>query len=167
MSLVKGPFTVQYGDNTLVDVSELSFNYDQDSNDYQTLDGRTYTVDGAMTASVEVTVLSTDISSLKVLLPQYLVAKGSKLSTGETVNGTDGAIDIVAAQNCANSSVTYPLTIRGCSGDITRLWNAKASLSGIDIEDNSVRTLTITYTGQPDQGQGVIQFYKDGELTAA
>lgn len=167
MSLVKGPFTVQYGENALVDVSELTFNYDEDSNDYSTLDGRTFTVPGAVTASVEVTVLSTDIASLSQLLPQFYVPKGGKLSTGETVNGENGAIDIKAAQSCADTTSGAALTIQACTGDITRLWNATPTLSGIEIADNAVRTVTITYTGQPEQGQGAIQFYKLGELTPA
>ena len=147
MSLVKGPFTVQYNDNALVDVSELTFNYDVDSNDYSTLDGRTYSVPGAVTASVEVTVLSTDIDSLSQLLPQYYVPKGGTLSTGEQVEGEEGAIDILAAQSCTEEEEGAPLTIEGCTGDITRLWNATPSLSGIEIADNAVRTVTITYTG--------------------
>lgn len=166
MSLVKGPFTVQYNDNALVDVSELTFNYDVDSNDYSTLDGRTYSVPGAVTASVEVTVLSTDIDSLSQLLPQYYVPKGGTLSTGETVEGEEGAIDVLAAQSCTEEEEGAPLTIEGCTGDITRLWNATPSLSGIEIADNAVRTVTITYTGQPNQGQGAIQFYKVGSLSA-
>ena len=43
--LVKGPFSIKWGENPVVDVSEIGFNYDVATNDYQTVDGRTYTVD--------------------------------------------------------------------------------------------------------------------------
>ena len=37
-NLVKGPFDLKWGANTLVDVSEISLDYNQDSNDYATVD---------------------------------------------------------------------------------------------------------------------------------
>ena len=79
MSLVKGPFSLKWGENAILDVSEIGFNYDVATNDYETIDGRTYTIDGAITASIDVTLLATDTASLSTIFPQYYVAKGGKM----------------------------------------------------------------------------------------
>lgn len=158
MALVKGPFTIKWGSNTLLDVSELGFNYDVASNDYETLDGRTYTVEGAITASVDLTLLASDVSALATIFPQYYVAKGSTLSTGETVTSDDGAIDIVAA-SCDTSASKYDLEITSCTGETTRLVKARTSLSAIDFADNAVRTVQVTFRGEPGTGEGVVQFF--------
>lgn len=157
MALVKGPFSLKWGENPILDVSEIGFNYDVATNDYETVDGRTYTIDGAITASIDVTLLSSDVDALKTILPQYFVAQGSKLSTGETVQDEKGAIDIVAA-SCDTTNTNYNLDIISCTGESTRLVNARTSLSTVDIADNSLRTVTITFRGEPEQGQGIIQF---------
>lgn len=162
--LVKGPFSIQWGSNPILDVSELGFNYDVATNDYETIQGTTYTVEGAITASVEVTLLASDVASLATIFPQYYVPKGSTLSTGEQVTGLDGAIDIKAA-SCDSSSSNYNLEITSCNGEVTRLVNARTSLSGVDFADNSLRTVTVTFRGEPESGQGIIQFFGDKAIT--
>lgn len=162
--LVKGPFSIQWGSNPILDVSELGFNYDVATNDYETIQGTTYTVEGAITASVEVTLLASDVASLATIFPQYYVPKGGTLSTGEQVTGLDGAIDIKAAA-CDSSSSNYNLEITSCNGEVTRLVNARTSLSGVDFADNSVRTVTVTFRGEPESGQGIIQFFGDKAIT--
>lgn len=160
MALVKGPFTIKWGNNTLLDVSELGFNYDVATNDYETLDGRTYTIDGAITASVDLTLLASDVSALATIFPQYFVAAGGTLSTGETVDAqSDGAIDIVAA-SCDTTSSNYDLEITSCNGEVTRLVNAKTSLSAIDFADNAVRTVQVTFRGEPGTGEAAVQFFQ-------
>ena len=162
--LVKGPFSIQWGSNPILDVSELGFNYDVATNDYETIQGTTYTVEGAITASVEVTLLASDVASLATIFPQYYVAKGSTLSTGEQVTGQDGAIDIKAAA-CDSSSSNYNLEITSCNGEVTRLVNARTSLSGVDFADNSLRTVTVTFRGEPENGQGILQFFGENAIT--
>lgn len=162
--LVKGPFSIQWGSNPILDVSELGFNYDVATNDYETIQGTTYTVEGAITASVEVTLLASDVASLATIFPQYYVAKGSTLSTGEQVTGKDGAIDIKAAA-CDSSNSNYNLEITSCNGEVTRLVNARTSLSGVDFADNSVRTVTVTFRGEPESGQGILQFFGENAIT--
>lgn len=162
--MVKGPFSIKWGANPILDVSELTFNYDVNTNDYQTVDGRTYTVDGAITASVELTLLKSDVNALRTILGSYYVPKGGTLSTGETVTGDDGAIDIKAA-SCDLASTNYNLDITSCNGHVTRLVNARASLSGQEFADNSVRTVTITFRGEPASGEGIVQFFKAGDIS--
>lgn len=169
MSLVKGPFSLKWGDNPILDVSEVGFNYDVATNDYETVDGRTYTVDGAITASIELTLLSSDVAALSTIFPQYFVAKGDKMSTGETVTADEGAIDIQAA-SCDTNNVNYPLDIISCAGDVTRLVNARTSLSGIELSDNALRTVTVTFRGEPEQNEdgktmGIVQFFKENGIS--
>lgn len=159
--LVKGPFSIKWGSNPVVDVSEIGFNYDVATNDYQTVDGRTYTVDGAITASIDLTLLASDVEALSAILPQYYVAEGETMSTGETAP-EGGAIDIVAAQ-CDTTNTNYDLDIISCNGEVTRLVNARTSLSTVDIADNALRTVTVTFRGEPEQGEGIIQFFKNAE----
>lgn len=157
--LVKGPFSIKWGANPILDVSEIGFNYDVATNDYETVDGRTYTIDGAITASIDLTLLASDVEALSTILPQYYVAEGQKMSTGETAP-EGGAIDIVAAQ-CDTTNTNYDLDIISCNGEVTRLVNARTSLSTVDIADNALRTVTITFRGEPEQGEGIIQFFKN------
>lgn len=163
MALVRGPFSLKWGANPILDVSELGFNYDVASNDYETVDGRTYHVDGAITASIDVTLLSSDVDALRTILPQYYVAKGEQLSTGETVTADEGAIDIVAA-SCDTTDTKYPLDITSCTGEVTRLVDAKTSLSAVDIQDNAVRTVTVSFRGEPESGEGIMQFFAEGGI---
>lgn len=164
MSLVKGPFSIQWGSNPILDVSELSFNYEVATNDYETIQGNTYTVEGAITASIEITLLASDVAALAAIFPQYYVAKGSTMSTGETVTADDGAIDIAAA-SCDTTASTYNLEITSCNGETTRLVKARTSLSGIDFADNAVRTVTVTFRGEPESGEGVVQFFASDGIT--
>lgn len=157
--LVKGPFSIKWGSNPVLDVSEIGFNYDVTTNDYQTVDGRTYTIDGAITASIDLTLLASDVEALSTILPQYYVAEGETMSTGETAP-EGGAIDIVAA-SCDTTNTNYDLDIVSCNGEVTRLVNARTSLSTVDIADNALRTVTITFRGEPEQGEGIIQFFKN------
>lgn len=157
--LVKGPFSLKWGENPILDVSEIGFNYDVATNDYETVDGRTYTIDGAITASIDLTLLASDVEALSTILPQYYVAEGQPMSTGGNAP-EGGAIDIVAAQ-CDTTNTNYNLDITSCNGEVTRLVNARTSLSTVDIADNALRTVTITFRGEPEQGQGIIQFFKN------
>ncbi len=166
MGLVKGPFTVTWGQNSITDVEEMEFEYEVESNDYKTIDGRTFKVDGAIKASVGLTLLSTDIASLAVLLPQYFKRKDETLSTGERVTDEAGAIDFEAAK-CGSSSQKYNLDIKtDCSKETLRLVNAKPSLTNIEYADNSVRKITITYNAEPEQGKAVMQFFKNSGIQA-
>lgn len=167
MSLVRGPFDLVWGANTLVDVSEISLDYEQDSNDYTTVDNRRYTIDGAINASVTLTFLSSDVASLAAVLPQYHVASGGKLSSGETVTGTDGAIDVVAA-SCDSDPVYNDLNIIACgtNAQVFRLKNARTKIDSMEFADNAVRTVTVAFIGEPAAGVGNIQFFREADVTS-
>lgn len=167
MALVRGPFTLKWGSATLIDVSEISLEYDQDTNDYTTVDNRRYTIDGAISASVELTFLASDVSALAAVLPQYHVAEGEVLSSGETVTGLDGVIDVKAA-SCDEDPVYRDLDIIGCGANaqVFRLKNARTRISGMDFEDNAIRTVTVAFVGEPAAGVGNMQFFKEGDVPA-
>jgi hypothetical protein len=163
MSLVKGPFNFKWGANTLNNVSEISVDYAVESSDTTTLDGRTYSVQTGMTATVTLTLLDNDIASLAMVLPQYYVPMGQQLSTGETVTQTQGAIDIVAA-SCDTSDVFNQLDIYACgtNAQVMRLVNARTQVDSIDIGDG-LRTVAVQFIGEPAAGQAVVQFLQDDE----
>lgn len=168
MALVRGPFDLRWGANTLVDVSEISLEYDQDSSDYTTVDNRRYTIDGAINASVTLTFLASDVASLAAVLPQYHVPAGQTLSSGELVGGSDGAIDVVAA-SCDSDPVYNDLNIISCgtNGEVFRLKNARTKIDSMEFADNAVRTVTVAFIGEPEAGIGNIQFFKEDDITAA
>lgn len=168
MALVRGPFDLRWGANTLVDVSEISLEYDQDSSDYTTVDNRRYTIDGAINASVTLTFLASDVASLAAVLPQYHVPAGQTLSSGEVVGGSDGAIDVVAA-SCDSDPVYNDLNIISCgtNGEVFRLKNARTKIDSMEFADNAVRTVTVAFIGEPEAGIGNIQFFKEDDITAA
>lgn len=168
MALVRGPFDLKWGTNTLVDVSEISLDYSQDSNDYTTVDNRKYTIEGGITASVTLTFLGSDVAALAAVLPQYHVANGGHLSSGETVTGSEGAIDIVAAVGCTFDPVYNDLDVIACgtNSQVFRLKNARTKIDSMDFTDNSVRTVVVQFIGEPDAGVGVIQFFRENDVTA-
>lgn len=159
MATVKGPFKIRWGSNPIVLVSELSNNYEQDSEDVDTFDGSKVTFDGAISASVDVSILANDIPALAALLPQYFVATGNTMSTGETVTSPTGAIDINAA-GCDAVVESKNLDIISCGnpGQVYRLVNARTKLSAVDFETTH-RVITISFIGVPESGKGVVQFF--------
>lgn len=166
MALVRGPFDVKWGNNTLVDVSEISLEFEQESNDYTTIDNRKYTIDGAITATASLTLLRSDIAALATVLPQYHVAQGDNLSTGELVTGVNGAIDLVAA-SCDSDPVYNDLEITACgnNGQVLRLVNARTKVDSMEIADNSVLTVTIMFVGEPDAGVANLQFFGENDIS--
>lgn len=165
MALVRGPFDLKWGANTLVDVSEISLEYEQESNDYTTVDNRRYTIDGAINAMVNVTFLGSDVAALAAVLPQYHVAQGGQLSTGENVTGVNGAIDVVAA-SCDSDPVYNDLEVTACgsNGQVFRLVNARTKIDSMEFADNAVRTVTVSFIGEPDAGVANVQFFAENDI---
>ena len=165
-NLVKGNFEIMWGANELFDISEISLDYEQNSNDYETVGGTTYTVEGAIKASVSLTLLKSDVESLAVVLPQYYVANGGTLSTGETVTNIAGAIDVKAA-SCDTAATYNDLDVISCGdpGDVFRLKNARTVIDSMEFADNAVRTVTVKFVGEPAPGEANIQFFKEGSLS--
>lgn len=164
MALNTGPFNLKFGSIMLQDVSEIAWNYSSDSSQPTTIDGRTYDIPTTTSASIDVTLLGADIQALSLVFPQYAVVAGGKMSTGEIA--TEPAFDAKAMSACGAVALNEDLEIIGCD-TTTRLVNASAKISAIDYEDNVVQTVTLTFTGQPEQGQAIFQMFKNGSLQPA
>lgn len=162
--LVKGPFSLKYGDNTIDDVESMEVSSDISRDDLETVQGHVITVDGARKATIKVTLLASDIPALAAIMPQYFVPDGGILSTGETVNHAEGAIDIAAAVACSQVEVHNHLDIAACGApqDVFRLVNARTSFE--DITFDKIRKVGITFIGDPQGDDGLLQFFRQGTI---
>lgn len=163
-TLVRGPFDIQWGGNTLTNIEEVEVEHEQDSEDYTTVQHQTHQLDGAMKSTVTLTLLASDVAALAVVLPQYHVNNGQVMSTGETVNEANGAIDILAL-DCETNPVYNDLDVISCSnpGHVFRLVNARTKLESIEFDDK-VRKVMVQFVGEPAQGDANIQFFKEGTI---
>jgi hypothetical protein len=163
--LVRGPQTIKWGENEITDIEDISVEHEVDSEDFQTLQGNTYEVDGPMKVTATVTLLATDIASLAVLLPQYFVANGQVLSTGETVTDEEGAIDVRAA-SCDEELIFNNLDIESCSdpANVLRLVNCRTKVDGVEV-DNKIRKVMIKFVGETASGEATMQFFKAGGIS--
>lgn len=164
MALVRGPFDITWGANTLTNVEEIANDFSQDSADYTTVQHQTFQLDGPIKASVTLTLLASDVPALAAVLPQYHVVNGGTLSTGEVVTNEDGAIDIAAA-SCDDDPVYNDLDITSCGGpgDVYRLVNARTKVDSIEFDDK-VRKVMVQFIGEPAPGDANIQFFKEGTI---
>lgn len=162
--LVRGPFNITWGVDELVDIEEVDIEYEQDTEDYQTVQGRTLEIDGSKKIAVTLTLLDSDVAALGVILPQHFVAQGETLSTGEEVLSEDGAIDIVP-RACGEDIITRDLEIVSCGNpsDILRVNSARSKLDGIELDDK-VRKVMVRLVGEAPSGEAVVQFFKDGGI---
>lgn len=167
MALVKGPFNLKWGNNVLVDVESVDLSFEQESNDYTTVDGRKFTIKGAISASATITLLASDAATLAPILPQFAKEAGNTMSSGETVAEGKVAIDVLAG-DCTSESSKYDLDIESCGnpGEVLRLKACSTSISSMDLENNQVRTVEITFTGEPAQGIAAVQAFEKGALIA-
>lgn len=164
MALIRGPFNLKWGDNVLADVEEIEIEHTIDSEDYTTVQGRTLEVDGSYKATVTVTLLNSDIQALAAILPQHHVANGQEMSTGETVNYANGAIDVVPLE-CDESTVYNHLDIISCANpaNVFRLVNARTKIDGVEIDDK-IQKVMVKFVGEAEQAEATIQFFKQGTI---
>ena len=130
MALVKGPFNIKWGDVTLTDVEEVDVSFEQESNDYTTVDGRTITVKGAISASASITLLSSDVKTLSALLPQFTKTDGQTMSSKETVAEGAVAIDILAGDCTTAAQEPQDLDIIAC-GNPAEVFRIKSTTTSI------------------------------------
>jgi hypothetical protein len=164
MALVRGPFNISWGGNTLMNIEEISVDYEQDSEDYTTVQHQTYQVDGPIKSTVTLTLLASDVPALAVVLPQYHVANGGTMSTGERVNEANGAIDVIA-RDCGDTPIYNDLDIVSCAnpGHVFRLVNARTKLDSLEFDDK-IRKIMVQFIGEPASTDGNIQFFKAGTI---
>lgn len=158
--IIRGPFNVKFGANTLAEISTLKVAYTVDTTDTATVQGHKKRVFGAHMVTVTATFLQSDVPSLAVALPQYFVANGGVLSTGETVTDPNGAMDIVPG-GCAAAANPLDLIITACgsNAEVFRVLGAVSEIAGVSI-DEKTRMVDVEFTGQND-GATIQMFNSD------
>lgn len=165
MALVKGPFTLRWGDNELTNIETIEVEHTVDSEEFPTIQGQNIEVDGNYKATAIITLLASDIPALAAVLPQNFVANGGTMSTGETVNNADGAIDIKAG-SCALSTVYNNLDVESCDSvaNVFRIVNARTKIEGVEISDK-IQKVMVKFVGEPASDEASIQFFKKGTIS--
>lgn len=164
MAIIRGPFQLKWGDNVIVDVEEVDIEHEVDSEEFETVGGKNIELDGAYKVSATLTLLSSDIPSLAAVLPQYFVPNGQVLSTGETVNHAQGAIDIVP-HSCDEELVYNNLDIISCGtpATVARIVSARTKIEGMEI-DNKVQKVMVKFIGESAQDEATLQFFRQGTI---
>lgn len=162
--LVRGPFTLKWGDNVIEDVEEVDIEQEVDQEDFETLQGKSIAVDGSYKAEATITLLAADIPALAALLPQNYVANGAVLSTGETVTHAEGAID-VAPSLCTESTVYNNLDIISCADPavVFRIVNARTRMDGVEV-DNKVLKIMVKFIGESESDEATVQMFREGTI---
>lgn len=165
MAIVKGPWTLEWGNNPVLQVEEIAVDYSQDSEDYMTVQHQTYELDGSMKANVSLTLLASDLPALAIVLPQFFVPMGGFLSSGEEVTSAEGAIDLFSS---CDELIYNDLDISSCDtpSQVFRLKNARTKIDSVDINDK-VRKVVIKFVGEAEPGDSVIQFFVAGGIGPA
>lgn len=161
--IIKGPFNLKFGLNTLAEIEKVDFKYSVDSDDKTTVQGHKKRVYGAHQVVIMVTFLHSDVASLAIALPQYFVPNGGTLSSGETVTDTAGAMDLVPG-GCANEVTESDLIIESCGdeGQILRAMDCVSEIAGISLDEKN-QTVDVEFTGQSDLA--TIQMFAKGAIS--
>lgn len=162
--LIKGPFNLKWGVNVIADVEEISIDHAIASDEFETIQGKNYEIDGAYKVSAVITLLASDIPALAAILPQHFVASGGVLSTGETVTGIKGAIDIVPGA-CDESTIFNDLDIISCGNpaNVVRIVNARTKIDGIEV-DGKIQKVMVKFIGESAQNEATMQFFINGTI---
>ena len=165
MSLIKGPFTIKWGDNVITDVEAVEVEHVVDSEEFNTVQGINVEVDGSYKATAIITLLKSDIPALAAVLPQNFVANGGVLSTGETVNNANGAIDIKPGA-CDESTIYNNLDIISCDnpGNVMRIVNARTRIESVEVSDK-IQKVMVKFIGEPATDEATMQFFADGTIS--
>jgi hypothetical protein len=161
--IIRGPFEIKWGANTITDVESIKVDYSVKTTEYETLDGRTTEIDGAHKVSATIMLLASDIPALAAIFPQYFVAQGAAMSTGEVVANSAGAIDVVAS-DCDTAIVYNNLDISACGtpANVVRIVNARTKMETVEID--KVQKVAVKFIGETAQDEATLQFFKEGTL---
>ena len=87
------------------------------------------------------------------------------MSTGETVNNAQGAIDVVP-RSCDDVEVSRNLDIISCENpaNVMRLVSARTKLEGIEV-DNMLRKVLVKFIGQSESTEATVQFFRNGTIS--
>jgi hypothetical protein len=165
MSRIKGPHTIEFGADTITDIEEVNVEWTQDSNDYDTVQGNKFSYDTTSQVIATLTLLANDVTSLRVVLPQYFVANGETLSTGEVVNDAQGVIDVVPAGCVALDNLKH-VVITSCdetgASHVLRIPDCTTRIDGVEFDGAGARKVMVQFRGE---GETIGQLYDDGAVT--
>lgn len=161
--IIKGPFNLRFGANTLAEIAKVGFAYTVDTTDTPTVQGHKVRTYGTHQVVLTLTLLQSDVASLAIVLPQYFVANGGVLSSGETVTDLDGAIDLVPG-GCAAGTTKQDLILESCGddGQILRVMECVSEISGASLDEKSM-TVDVQFVGQSDHA--TIQMFAKGAIS--
>jgi hypothetical protein len=164
MPITRGPFDIKWGDNELDNVESVDVEYSNDREDVITLQGRTLIFDGNQKVEAVATLVGPDIPALAAILPQYFVANGQKLSTGETVQHAQGAIDVVP-RACDEDLIYNNFDIISCAtpGVVHRINNARTTLDDVDFSEK-ISKYMIRIIGEAPKDEATMQVFRDGKI---
>ena len=163
-NIIKASHNFYWNNITLAEVTDFAMDFALNSEDNQSLQGRTVELQGARKIAVSLTFLRTDTETLRGVLPQYAIAPGQVMSTGEIA--TEGAIDLVP-ENCGER-VYSDLEIESCDaegGETLRIVNAYTEMDTMDY-DQYKRTVTVRFIGEAEPGSALVQFFPTNSLQA-
>ena len=141
MALVKGPFNIKWGNNVLEDIESIDLSFDNESNDYSTVQGNKYTIKGAISASAEITFLASDVKSLAKVLPQFVKNENEHMSSGETVKGSGAvALDVLAGGCEKTLPEPLDLDIISCGNpaEVLRIKATETAMTSMQRDRKSV-----------------------------
>lgn len=158
--LIKGPFNILWGGNTLLDIESVDMQIEENNEDYEANSGHVYQIDKSKKASIRLTLLATDVESLAAVLPQYFVPAGEQLSDGSLVVDERGAIDVLL-DDCDTLPIYNDLDLQSCGdpGESTKLMHARTTIDTIEI--GKIRKIVIKFIGEPEPGRSIIQLLGD------
>ena len=89
---------------------------------------------------------------------------GGILSTGETVNNADGAIDVLP-RDCDEDLLYNNLDIIACAnpGQVFRLVNSRTKIEGVEF-DNKLQKIMVKFVGEAEATEATIQFFAEGTV---
>lgn len=158
--ILRGPFTLTWGGNTLEDIESVEVSYETNSKEYEANSGSVYQIETGLKASARLTFLATDIASMAAVLPQYFVPQNSVMSDGNYVADPRGAIDIVAAE-CDSEPIYNDLTMDSCGnpGETVKILNARTLVDAIEV--GKIRKIVVKFIGEPEAGRSIVQLLGD------
>lgn len=158
--IVRGPFTLTWGGNTLADIESIDLEYDVDTDDYKANSGQVYEINKSIKASIKLTFLATDLASISAVLPQHFKAEGEQLGDGTFVFDERGALDI-KPDDCDTEYIYNDLEIAACSepNESFKLLHARTVIDGFEI--GKIRKIVIKFVGEPGAGQSLIHLIGD------
>ena len=166
-AVTRGSWAVYWGANNIGTYApeEATIELNPEQEEYSAITGENIYGAKLYKPAVTLMMLKTDVASLKVMLPQYTVADNGTLSTGETVTGDNGAVDVVQG-GCTTTVTPTDLVFISCGapGVEVRLPDMVPNLEEVTLDQNIMK-VSIIFTAQHAATIAQLQFLDEGGTT--